>query len=122
MSRAFQLIVVAGMAVLAHAQTAHAGASKRELIDSITVSYKDLDLRNDAGARALLKRLENASYRVCGGDPRRQPAYQIMPKHVTTVINECREDALARAVASVNETALWQVFASSDSGKKPPRG
>jgi hypothetical protein len=45
-----------------------------------------------------------------------------MPKHVTTVINECRDDALARAVASVDERALWQVFASSDSGKKLPRG
>jgi UrcA family protein len=122
MSRAIQLIVVAGMAVLAHAQTAQAGAPKRELIDSVTVTYTDLDLRNDAGARAMLKRLENAAYRACGGDPRTQPAYKIMPKHVTRVINECRDDALARAVASVNEKALWQVFASSDSGKKSPQG
>jgi UrcA family protein len=122
MSRAIQLIVVAGMAVLAHAQTANAGAPKRELIDSVKVPYSDLDLRNDAGARAMLKRLENAAYHVCGGDPRRQPTYKIMPKHVKAVINECREDAVARAVAAVDEKALWQVFASSDSGKKLSRG
>jgi UrcA family protein len=122
MSRAIQLIVVAGMAVLAHAQTAHAEAPKRELIDSIKVSYSDLDLRGDAGARAMLKRLENAAYHACGGDPRRQAGYKIMPRHVTAVIKECREDAIARAVASVDEKALWQVFASSDTGKKSPQG
>jgi UrcA family protein len=118
MSRAFQLIVVAGMVVLANAQVAQAEAPKREIIDSIAVSYNPLDLRNDAGARTMLKRLESAAYRVCGGDPRRQPAYKIMPKHVKAVITECREDAVARAVASVNEKTLWQVFASSDAGKQ----
>jgi UrcA family protein len=125
MSRAIQLIIVAGMAILANAQVANAESAKRELIDRVTVSYADLDLRSDAGARAMLKRLENAAYRVCGGDIRRQPAFKIMPHHVKTIIEECREDAVARAVAAVDKQTLWHVFASSDSARqdaKSPRG
>ena len=114
MFRSVKLVAIASVAILASAQFAHADAAKRTFVDSVRVSYSDLDLRTDAGARVMFSRLEKAAYDVCGGDPRWHPVYKIRPHHVKEVFRECREDALSRAVASVNERALWQVFAAAE--------
>jgi len=114
MFRSVKLVAVAGVAILASAQFAHAESSKLTFVDSVRVNYSDLNLRTDAGARAMYSRLEKAAYRVCGDDPRWHPAYKIRPHHVKEVFRECREDALSRAVAAVNERALWQVYAAAE--------
>ena len=63
-----------------------------------TVSYADLDLGHEAGARALLARIKSAAKRVCGTAPDARdtdPSYR-----------KCVDRALDRAVTEVNRPAV----------------
>lgn len=80
----------------------------KQLVRSVRVSYADLDLTRQADVQILLGRIENAAYRACGGDPRRHPVYDLMPKHTAEVFKECRADAVARAVGSIDLPLLSQ--------------
>lgn len=62
------------------------------------VSYADLDLGHEAGARALLMRIKSAAKRVCGSEPD--------PRVVDRSYSRCVDSALDRAVAEVNRPAV----------------
>jgi len=62
------------------------------------VVYSDLDVSTQEGARALLKRLDNAARRVCGAEPSRSP---LQPRLIMTY-ERCVSDALDASVAQVN--------------------
>ncbi len=63
-----------------------------------TVSYADLDLGRDAGARALLVRLNGAAKRVCGPAPESHE-----PKGP---FKKCVDRAVDHAVAEVNRPTV----------------
>jgi UrcA family protein len=78
---------------------------------NISVSYRDLDLSSRSGAHTLLARIEKAAEEVCGGDPYK------MPDRFDAVIlarefQKCREQVMARAVASVPAPLVAQLYAA----------
>jgi UrcA family protein len=84
---------------------------KVEHVASITVRISDLDLHNDADVQTLLGRLQRAAYKACGGEPRWHPSYSLMPRHTGEVFEQCRRDAMARAVAAIGAPKLASAFA-----------
>ncbi len=69
---------------------------------SESVSYSDLNVENRAGAKALYRRLEAASQRVCAdgeGNGR-------MPLSARGGYETCRSEAMERALRSINSPYL----------------
>lgn len=81
---------------------------ERKLVKTERVTYADLDLSRQADAEVLLGRIKKAAYRACGGDPRRHPTYTVMPRRTEMVFQDCREDAIARALGSIDVPVLSQ--------------
>jgi UrcA family protein len=106
----YALALAATIAVAAGAEIADGAESSRVRVGSVTVAYGDLDLSSEADARVMLKRLEHAARRACGGNPQMHPAHSLMPRRVNQVYRECRAEAVARAVAHVNEPVLSVAF------------
>jgi UrcA family protein len=67
---------------------------------SITVSYADLDISHAAGAAVLLRRLQSAAVKACGGAP------DIRVLGEEAAFEKCRVAAVTRAVAQVNSPQL----------------
>lgn len=82
--------------------------AEKKLVRIVRVAYADLDLTRQADVELLLGRIENAAYRACGGDPRRHRSYDVIPRRTEAVFKECREDAIARAVGTINAPVLSQ--------------
>lgn len=80
----------------------------KQLVGKVRVSFADLDLSRQEDARILLDRIEKAAYRACGGNPRRHPGYGLMPNRTEEVFEECRQEAIARAILDVDAPVLAQ--------------
>lgn len=65
----------------------------------VEVSYRDLDLSSAQGAKALYRRIDRAAIHVCARLNGRS-------LHEKTQFQQCRREAIANAVASVNRTTL----------------
>lgn len=89
---------------------AHAWQSppEKQLVRTERVTYADLDLSRQADAQILLGRIKKAAFRACGGDPRRHPAYTLLPRRTEMAFKDCREDAIARAIDSIDAPVLAQ--------------
>ena len=111
MSRSVRFGLVAAIGIIAAAQSAFASSPVEGVpVGRVTVSYSDLDLRARGDARVMLTRLQHAAYRACGGDARMHPDYDLMWQHVDKVYQDCRNDAVSRAVATVDAPLLTEVF------------
>lgn len=75
---------------------------KKNFVGSESVVYTDLDLTRESDAEVLLGRIKEAAFRVCGGDPRNHVGYDLMPGRIELAFRECREEAVERAIASVD--------------------
>jgi UrcA family protein len=84
--------------------------SEKKLVASERVVYADLDLTRASDAQVLLGRIKDAAYRVCGGDPRGHVGYDLMPGRVEFAFRVCRDEAVTRAVATID---MPQLSASS---------
>jgi UrcA family protein len=113
------LFVAAVGLVLASTACAAPPVEKTQFVGSARVTYYDLDLRKEADARVLLGRLERAAYYACGGDPKVYSSYETMPLRTVEVFEECREDAIARAVASVHSVALERLLGNRRGADRP---
>ena len=80
-----------------------ASSGKLDDLPSRKVKYGDLDLNRDAGVAALFSRIKTAAREVC------QPTDVFFLNLVRQQYN-CREDAVARAVADVNAPLLTSYF------------
>jgi UrcA family protein len=69
---------------------------------SITVSYRELDISQPAGAQVLYKRIVRAATAVC--DDFVQPYNELRARKST-----CFKDAVANAVADVNSVELFAI-------------
>lgn len=111
MNRAYKLIrasipvwlALTGVALHSAAQ-AESRLENKRLVGSVRVSYADLDMTRPEDAEVLVARIKDAAYRACGGDPRRHMSYTLLPVRVETAYKECREDAVARAMAAIQSS------------------
>ena len=72
----------------------------------ITVSYADLNLQSEAGARALLRRLQNAATNAC-----RRPLSNNLDYWKQPVISpSCRAEALRIAVATLDSPTVTAAY------------
>jgi UrcA family protein len=79
-----------------HAASADAAA--------LTVRYSDLNLSTEQGALVLYERILAAAYRVCA-------AGNMLDLNAMASARVCREEAIAKAVRSVNSPMLATVYA-----------
>ena len=84
---------------------------KSQIIGKVHVELKDLDLRNPADARTLLERLKQAAYRACGGNPKVHNSYRTRPEQTLKVYEECRANAVKRAIDQIGAPLLAQAYA-----------
>jgi UrcA family protein len=91
---------IATAAVLGALVTAPAAIAEPTISSTVRVSYADLDLSREAGARVLLDRIEAASQKVCG--PRPSPRNLKINIHYRA----CYRDAVSQAVAAVESPRL----------------
>ena len=71
---------------------------------SVIVSYSDLDIHSEAGAKELYVRLKRASKQACNVDFYMQSALGDLSK-----AKACYRDALDKAVASVDSDSLTDI-------------
>ena len=92
-------VMLTAAGVIGLAAAAHAGDANYDRPEQV-VKFADLDLNSLAGAAALYRRIESAAQEVCG-DPHRG-------RDLLSAIrfNSCREQAIERAVNSVNSAVL----------------
>jgi UrcA family protein len=83
----------------AHAEKAPTGVSVA------TIEYGDLDISNEAGAKALLSRITQASKKICGKRPT-TVMNNVLERHLN-----CRAEVVKDTVRRINEPTLtfaWQ--------------
>lgn len=88
-----------GVLVIAlSAGEAVANKSQDEL-ESVAVTYAELDLSKPAGAEVLYERLQRAAKKVCGFHDR---SFSLFSASTKTDKKVCYVDALSRAVAQID--------------------
>ncbi len=73
---------------------------------SVAVRYQPQSLDTEHGAQALYRRIVNAAAIVC-------PQYAVNPHWLAKPVQECREQAVARAVLKINSPKLVAVYAAN---------
>lgn len=68
---------------------------------SLTVSYADLDVSQEAGAKILLSRIQVTAEKVCGPAPS-----SVLDFRMKAVYNKCVKTAIDQAVAGSNQALL----------------
>ncbi|HZW60357.1 MAG TPA: UrcA family protein [Woeseiaceae bacterium] len=86
---------------------AAASASALSSLEPVTmrVSFADLDIHSDAGARVLYARLKRASKNACGVQP---------PREMDSIASysqsmQCYHDLLGKAVSKIDSDALQDI-------------
>jgi UrcA family protein len=80
------------------------GLSTYAAENRIAVSYGDLNLGHEEGARTLLTRLDHAATHVCGGRP------GIADLRAWASYEACRKAAMDRAVATVHAPLVASLY------------
>jgi UrcA family protein len=104
------LTILLSLAIAQSALAVPNTASQGDRIRSISVRLDDLNLRNDTDVQVLLGRLNRAAVRACGGNPKFHPTYALVPRFTTKVFQECRHEAIARAVATIDAPKVSVAF------------
>lgn len=89
-----------GLSNMAHAD----GLGRTQMSPQISVSYADLDLSREAGARVMLSRLESAASSVCGGWP------DIRRLDRVAVYRACTHKAMDGAVAQLGSMKVGALY------------
>lgn len=96
---AFALTVLGVFATVA-GQRADAAASDE--LPRVVLEYDVHSLATDGGARALYRRLQGATRRVC-------PEARAHDLAGRTAVNQCRQESLARALRDIDSARLARV-------------
>jgi len=106
-------VVALGVVGLLTGSAAFAGdqATAGVVTKSVTVRFADLDLRHPAGVETLYKRLQTAARQACG-------IYDTRDIKGVRAFKSCREAALSKAVAQIDNERLAKVHATR-TGKVP---
>ena len=73
--------------------------------EKVSVSYADLNIENDAGARVLYARLKKASKKVCKVDAHRNTGTLLR----SVESQKCYAETLDSAVAEIDSAALRRI-------------
>jgi UrcA family protein len=103
MNRSF-IAMAAGLTLIAG--QAHADPSSGSQTISIKVTYADLDLSTDAGAREVLRRLERAARTACGGRPEFGP----FMLGLVQPWEACRAGAVRGAVEAIGRPTVSRLY------------
>lgn len=106
-------LTMLGHAAACKASDEQAPGVKYDVIGNTVVQMRDLDLQKPADARTLLKRLDQAAYQACGGDPKFHSSYSMTPRRVVSAFAECRAEAVRRAVDQIGNSTLSRAYADS---------
>jgi UrcA family protein len=98
------LMLTVGAGLAAAMGTASAATADQD-VPSVVLRYSSESLATDAGVKALYRRLVSASEKVCP-ETGRSP-------WVSDDVRACRREAVARAVAHVNNPHLAALYATS---------
>jgi len=109
------LSILCAAACLASTATVLAGDAGMHDVPRVTVYYGDLNLQQPASAASLYRRIERAAKRVCA----RPNAIEL--RHVYTA-RKCTEEAINRAVGSINMPTLAQYVARTKAGASASAG
>jgi UrcA family protein len=90
-------LLIGCLAATAHATTPATAEKVRQTV----VSYSDLDLETEAGAKTLVRRIKFAARRVCGVNDAGLLAMEFRAQ-----LHRCAEQATARAVADVDARTI----------------
>jgi len=93
------LVVLAAMSAAVLVGVGHAAE-----VPARTVTYQDLNLNSEAGAKALYQRIQAAARQVCGN-------VEIRDLPGVRAHEACVDKAVSDAVASVNSQRLTQAVA-----------
>lgn len=96
---AIAALAVSG-ALFASAVPAWAGPVTRQIV----VPYSDLNLSREAGARALIGRIEFAATRVCGGKP------AMGDLQALAAFRACKEAAVNRALSDIHHPMVERLY------------
>ena len=88
-----------GVLVIALSAGEVAANISQDELESVAVSYAELDLSKPAGAEALYNRLQRAAAEVCGFH---DPTSSLYPASTRKDKQACYVDALSRAVAQID--------------------
>ena len=94
-----KVLLMAGLAGLSAAAGTVAVADDREAPPSVVLHYSNEALATDDGLRIFYHRLLRAAEKVCPTSPGD-------PLLITDAVRECREQAVANAVAKINNSRL----------------
>ena len=97
-------VIVLGLGV---SGTAVADAQSHIESDAVSVSFADLNIQNDAGARALYARLKQASKRVCAVESYLEAGSLSRLQEAKS----CFTETMDEAVASIDSDALKKIHA-----------
>ncbi len=88
----------------------------------VSVSYHDLNLSTEAGARTLLVRINAAAASACGGAPMFYTSYSVAPALAAQEFSTCRANAVNAAVNSIPAPLVHQISASNGSYERVAGG
>jgi UrcA family protein len=84
--------------------SALAAAPTVDALPQVVVKFADLDLATDAGATALLRRIEAAAEQICGNPRGLQPLDRLVR------VQQCNAQAIARAVTDLGAPKVTLVY------------
>jgi UrcA family protein len=99
------MMLVCGIAGAASIGAASAATGDADVL-STTVQFNPDNLATDSGARHLYHRIVSAAAEVCPQDASN-------PHWVSNKVQQCREQAIARAVMKINNPKLVAVYSTS---------
>lgn len=104
-------ISLAAMTVLG--SVANAGPEFDMVRRDVAVRYGDLNLSTEAGARAMLVRIDQAARNACGGSPFFYGTYSIAPGLARKDFATCQTNAVSNAVKSLNAPLVARIYAQN---------
>ncbi len=107
------------MAAAALAGIASAGSSGEMIRKDVPVSYRDLDLNSESGARVMLVRITIAAKEACGGSPYFYSYYSSAPMLAQHEFAKCQAEAIQHAVTSLRAPAIAKLYAMNGSAQAP---
>jgi UrcA family protein len=93
------------LAAMAFSAAVFADAGEQVTVREVPVHYSDLNANSSQGAQQLYARLKSAARAACGNEPGRRMEERI-------AFDNCRMDALAKAVSEVNSRTLTALHRS----------
>jgi UrcA family protein len=80
----------------------------------VRVSYRHSEISTEAGARAVLARINAAARKACGGSPTFYGTYSMAPGLARKDFAKCQASAVGNAVAALNAPMLVAVYSRDE--------